>query len=240
MEREHVRHIALIVLCAAVMIGLVSAILHTRQSVRRESKEIAAQATAINEAARSIWTEIEAVERELAEIPEQTAESGPSVGAFRFLITEPAEAHRTELIPAIEAAGFTGVIALSEKGFPGEEGCMELSALQALLNGGWQLCMAVSDETDVAALYDRFVAAGLPAPEGAYFPEGVCGEATMERLTELGIRAQIRHRSDQPSRGEGFDSILAHGSGEWVGGSGFSLKDALGNGLAVYITIGSG
>lgn len=222
-----------------LVFGIVIGLFLVRRHEQYEDRQITESAADLDPIIDSLLAEKAQIEEDLSVLRQESNSGVGHSGLFNLLITQPADSYLTEIIPTIENAGFHGVISVAEDCFPGDEGCIDYESFYALMNSGWDLCMTVNTDTDIYALYNRILAYGFPAPTAAYFPHTDCTAEMRQLLAQLNIFAIIQYRSEIEETGlDRFGFILAHGAGEWLSGSEFSMKNALSSAMAVYIALG--
>ncbi|MBQ0100821.1 MAG: hypothetical protein KBS39_04910, partial [Lachnospiraceae bacterium] len=153
------------------------------------------------------------LELELAALTEQGSVQIENRGTLVFLCTEPDVRVYTDVRPIMDAAGFTGVVALSYDSFPGEAGCLSEEQMKKLLADGWDTVVTVQKNTDVKALFQKAKAAGF-APKGIYYPTPQVDEAADSLAKDLGVRAVFTYSSDEISAEPSVYRILTLGCNE--------------------------
>ena len=71
----------------------------------------------------------------------------------QFLFTELDKQVYEECYPSMEESKFTGVLIVSQKEFPGAEGCMSKEQFKTLLDAGWSVCIEWNKEIQESVTY---------------------------------------------------------------------------------------
>lgn len=186
-----------------ILIVLVAAAIVVMEVSSRRAEQAKLQAAAALETARRPYLlEQVKINTRLAELNVEQKVAAPDLRSMHILFVEPDARIMTDVLPMLEPTGDPATVAVSEAFFPGDAGCLTAAEVQKLTELGWDVCLSVTAETDVAALYARVLAAGIAAPQAAYFPEGDCTVAAEAALAELGIPVVIQYGDVKPVDGE--------------------------------------
>lgn len=136
-----------------------------------------------------IWAEeLRALEEELRSLDvDDYGDAGKGLGSYLFLVTEPNYAVMTDVEPALTEEGIKGHLCVSQSSFPDDDGNCSMWQAQLLMGVGWDICIEVTEETDISDLIYRLWLIDLPEPVAAYFPDSSCIAAKAEELKEAGI-----------------------------------------------------
>ena len=210
------RSIGVVLLVVAIIaVTAVLGVLGFRKYMRDEKQKASVRQAAEehNQAMQDARRRKQELEDELQELEEKSQIDIRDKGSILFLVTEPDIMAYTETRRIIEDAGFTGVIAVSDDRFPGDEGCMSVDELKKMAAGGWDVAVTSTAVTDVKALYQRAKAAGLE-PTGIYFPEKKEDPDAEKKAKDLGIRTLFSYASEEPTEDPLLLRILTLGCNE--------------------------
>lgn len=185
-NRPWIKWVAIAVSAVLTVVMLVASI-HVSRERRKNRENWQEVSDAYSEKMRPLWEEKRSIERELTGLEDEEAELQLQAISAVILCTEPDARIMDDIYPKMEKQGYAGLIALAENRFPGDEGCMTISDLRTLLRRGWEICITVEEGTDVAALCDRVINAGLPNPVAAYYPNGGYNHTVKDTLAAVDI-----------------------------------------------------
>lgn len=168
---------------------------YMRKNERQAATQQWAMAQAYEGEIRSLYNKRSGVEAQLAELDEAVSGAGLDLGTVMVMFAEPDARIVTEIAPAMKEYNYTGIIAVSDDSFPGDEGCMSAEDLQSLIRRGWELCITVTKETKPAALIQRMQESDLPLPVFAYFPTNDYGDSWRDALESLNLTAVIQRKA---------------------------------------------
>lgn len=160
-----------------------------------------------------IWAEeLRNVEDELRSFDVyDTGDTGKGLGSYLFLVTEPDYAVMTDVEPNLTEMGVTGHLCVSESSFPDDEGNCSRWQAQLLVGEDWDICIEVTEETDIEDLLYRLWLIDLPEPVAAYFPDSSCIGSKAQELSEAGINTVVV-RGDVPAElPEGLTAVTCLG-----------------------------
>lgn len=225
-----------IVLCAAIVVVIVMMFAYVRRVNEAERKELREISKEYEEIMRPLWNEKARLEQEITEQERMAAEEAPPSPVI-LLCTEPNKRILDDVCPIADQYGYPSGIVISEDAFPGDEDCLTMGDVVHLLDQGWDLCIGIDADTDLAALCQRVADAGLPTPTAVYYPSGdVTGEQE-EQIQALGIHAVICYGVKLTKRNtEGLWHSMAYGSNESNAKSVF--QGMVHNAMPLVLTVG--
>ncbi len=189
--------------------------------------------------------EQERLEKELEDLASEYGRQVQGKGSVVILLTGMDSGIYTEIYPIMKEYGYVGVLTLSEKQFPGAEGCMSLKQMKELLEAGWTTCIQwKKDEPDekwLKKITDRAKENGIPETKVMYFERDAYSSSLDSKLQNLGYTVAVHHGEEKLSL------VVSHPEeGIWhpgaVGMKGasprYKLEDAVASGGNIVFTVG--
>ena len=198
-------------LAVASVVILFQAVCKIKARNEAERDALRERAGTYDEAMKPLLNEKRRLERELAALEDEQKREQSFAASVLFLCTEPDARVMTDIVPALDDYSYTGLLAVSDTQFFGDEGCLTVAQVNKLLRKGWGLCVSADATTDVEALCSRIAQASLPAPTAVYYPEADFTKAQENTLLALGIDTLICYGEKAESR---LWSVTAYGSYE--------------------------
>ena len=128
-----------------------------------------------------------------------------SVATEQLLFLELDPLLMTEIFPALQERGITGVLGLGEGNLPGDPGRITREDYDRLLAAGWESCLIYDKSGDFPAwdrsMSERLSAAGLQKPKAVYFPEDSYDAALDGQILAAGFTVAVHH-------GESFRPLI--------------------------------
>ena len=224
-----------IILCVAMTIIIAIIFARVRRANEAERAELRRIAEEYEETMRPLWEEKARLEHEITEQEKVVAEEAPPSPVI-LLCTEPSADTLVDVYPIVQDYRYPAALVLWEDDFPGEKGCMTVSDALDLCDNGWELCLGVDADTDIAALYARVTEAGLPAPVAVYNPNNDMTAKKEKQVLSLGIQTVICYGKSVPENDtDGLWYLSAYGSSESDAKTTFQAKvrDAMPQALTV-------
>lgn len=167
--KQTVKIVAVII--SVILAGLIVFLL-VRE--KQTEKEIQRKAVELEKDLRPIEVERNKLRQELDSLRDEKVKNIQGTGSAVLLFIDLSETIYTEIFPQMREAGFTGVLAVSEKQFPGQKGCLSQEQFRELTAAGWKCCVRWEDgmETGEWLASFRMTAqeTGIDEPKAAYFP----------------------------------------------------------------------
>lgn len=136
------------------------------------------------------------LQRELEELTDIYNKKISGTGTVSIIFTDTDEKINIEILPVMEAFGYTGVLAVEKSKMPGGEGLLTEEEFRDLVETGWQCCPAWTEGDtieDIAAVRDRLTEiAGVTAPM-VLFEEGVYSSDKDDLLFQEGFTIAVHH-----------------------------------------------
>ncbi len=189
-----------------------------------------------NEESSALQAQKHEIESEIAQLENEISDAFSNHGSAVLLYTEPNARILDNIVPMMKDYGYHGSIAISDRYFPGDEGCLSVNEVMDLTNDGWDLCLSVSADTDVSALYNRITATGLPAPVALYCPDDACSQAQAKAAQKLGITSVFEHHKKTENQIADMEYFAANGSNESTSSS--ALSSAVKKSNCIAMTVG--
>lgn len=105
-----------------------------------------------------------------------------------------------EALPLMNKYGYKGILTISDKQFPGEEGCMTITHFKSLVSKGWTYCLAWDGETEFDTWYEdiqsRMKKLKLKSTNAIYFAERNYKKSYVEDLAKHGFRIVV-HQGEE-------------------------------------------
>lgn len=225
-----------IVLCVVMAVIIAVIFEHVRRENEAERVELRKIAKEYEEIMRPLWNEKARLEQEITEQEKVVEEEAPPPPVI-LLCTQPSGKILSDVYPIVDQYGYSAGIVISENAFPGDADCLTESDVAYLLDQGWELCLGANVNTDLTALYQRVVDAGLPAPVAVYYPANDATKAQEEQALALGIQTVIRYgKNIAEGNTDGLWYLSAYGSSESDSKSVFQTKAR--NAAPLALTVG--
>lgn len=219
-----------------MMIGfMIYVFREVKEANEAERAQLRVVAKQYEEVMRPLWEEKARLEHEITEQEKVVAEEAPPSPVI-LLCTEPSVDILVDVYPITHDYRYPAAIVLWEDDFPGGKGCMTVSDTLDLCKRGWELCLGVDADTDIAALYARVTEAGLPAPVAVYNPNNDMTAKKEKQVLSLGIQTVICYGKSVPENDtDGLWYLSAYGSSESDSKTTFQAKvrDAMPQALTV-------
>lgn len=230
-----------IVVIIILMIGLGAALYMEEKS----SREDAAKNAKLQEELLPIKDEQSRLEQELKELTGEYDGQVLGKGTAVLLFTGAEAGIYTDIYPIMKEYGYIGVLTLSEKQFPGEEGCVSKKQFEELIAAGWSTCIQwqteATDETWRTKLTERMKKNNIPDSRVVYFADGTYSSSIDSRLSELGYTIAIHHGEEKLALIEkrAQEGIWHPGAIGMKGSSPrYKLEDAVSGGGNIVFTVG--
>ena len=185
------------------------------------------------------------LEKELENLQEEYGKQILGKGSVVILFTGMEEGIYTDIYPIMKEYGYTGVLTLSERRFPGEEGCMSLKQVKELLEAGWTTCIQwEKDKTDekwLTNLTDRMKESGISKTEVIYFERDSYSSALDSKLQKLGYTVAVHHGEEKlPLVLSRTEEGIWHPGAVGMKGSSprYKLEEAVSSGGNIVFTVG--
>ncbi len=185
------------------------------------------------------------LEKKLTDMDEQVEEELQVKGTAIVVFVELKKEIYTDIYPIMESFGYKGVLALSDKQFPGQEGCMSVSQFRRLIKAGWSYCIMWEEDNNLAdwhkGIEEKLKSLKLKTSTAMYFPTGTYEKEMQEKLTEEGYDIIAHHGEEQLS----FFSDVVEGEIWYPGVCGMQgqepktkLKRIVADGSNIVYTVG--
>lgn len=136
------------------------------------------------------------LQRELEELTDTYNKKISGTGTVSIIFTDTDEKINIEILPVMEAFGYTGVLAVEKSKMPGGEGLLTEEEFRDLVELGWKCCPAWTEGdtiNDITAVRDRLTEiAGVTAPM-VLFEEGVYSSDKDDLLFQEGFTIAVHH-----------------------------------------------
>lgn len=189
-----------------------------------------------NEESAALQAQKQELESEIAQLEGEISDAASNHGSAVLLYTEPNARLLDNVVPMMNDYGYHGSIAISDRYFPGNDGCLSVAQVNDLIDDGWDLCLSVSSDTDVAALYNRITDVGLPAPVALYCPDEACSKTQAKAALKLGINYAFEHHKKTENQVQDMEYFSASGSNESTSSS--ALSSAVKKSSCIAMTVG--
>jgi len=209
------KQILMLLLAAAVSAGLIYATY--QQALDRAYTE------EFDSAARTLRIERSQVEAELSEVNSQLKQVVIGKGCTCFIFEELYEELYTDVLPVMMDYGYTGVLALSDTFFPGQEGCITVEQFDYLTSHGWTTCLYYDDYVTLPhflkQMQSKLDSLELEMPKAICLAAGDYRSFKDKQLLDAGFTTVIHH-------GEEGDLITRQDDDELflVGASGWNIS----------------
>lgn len=160
-------------LLALVILVLVAFIpVMKKENAQQNEMERAAQLRQEQmEQLRPLLNEKQALQREINAMRDALSGDGKQAGEVMILYRSPSQRIPKDIFKDMQSYGAKGTILITPQAFPGQNGCMSIAELQALLNAGWDICVPYLKEDVMTKFIDIMVKCGLPAPHALFLEE---------------------------------------------------------------------
>jgi len=165
--------IGVVVLAAALIVGLIVVINQTTANAHRDKAQ---DAIDCEQAIAPLKQQREDILREIKDIELKLAGGDLSFASVLILYVQPNDVLIEDSLPIVqgtdevEGYGYPCLVCCEAGSFPGDENCISVSKALELIDDGWQFGLSLTPEDDVAALCNEMTSLGLPSPTFAYYP----------------------------------------------------------------------
>lgn len=140
------------------------------------------------------------------------------IASLVLLFTDMNELIYTDIYPWMNEYGFTGVMVLSEKSFPGREGCISKEQFKELMDAGWKCCLQWESGMEfhewMISCEQLVRRAGIERPGEVYFPKNTYSSELDSEMARQKLSVAVHHGE------EGLPLILSEGGrGIWHPGA---------------------
>lgn len=160
----------------------------------KEEKEAAKYEEAY-ELRRPLTVKQEQLESKLDALEKEYEKSKAPNANVQVVFTELDEQVYTLCYPIMQEFEYVGMLAISEKEFPGEEGCMTAEQFKELIEAGWEVCITWQSDTDISKwwpnLQNRLTVLGVSAGRTLYFQKGTYSAELDESILAAGFTTAI-------------------------------------------------
>lgn len=166
----------------------------------KQDRELARQSEALAEKAEPLIWEQRERKQELEALEEQLQRQEYGLGSVVIVFTELREEIYTEAYPVLREAGYPAVLAVTDREYPGAEGCISPEQYEELRSAGWEACVRWDGEQPLEGCMEqlREIFAGLQTavPEAVYISDGGYTASCDTQIREAGFRTVIHHGED--------------------------------------------
>ncbi len=168
--------------------------------LEKQDRELARQSEALAEKAEPLVWEQRERKQELDALEEQLQRQEYGLGSVVIVFTELREEIYTEAYPVLQEAGYPAVLAVTDREYPGGEGCICPEQYEELRSAGWETCVRWDGEQPLEGYMEqlREIFAGLQTavPEAIYISDGSYTASCDTLVREAGFRTVIHHGED--------------------------------------------
>ena len=168
--------------------------------LEKQDRELARQSEALAEKAEPLVWEQRERKQELDVLEEQLQRQEYGLGSVVIIFTELREEIYTEAYPVLQEAGYPAVLAVTDREYPGGEGCIRPEQYEELRSAGWETCVRWDGEQPLEGYMEqlREIFAGLQTavPEAIYISDGRYTASCDTLVREAGFRTVIHHGED--------------------------------------------
>lgn len=242
MDTEVIIKRVLQVLCGLLVLVLAGLLIWEFRSEKKAEEEYADKYVEI----MPLRAQKRELEQQLAQVEREYQVKIKGKGTLTLLGMDLTEDIYTVIYPQLEEKGYIAMLAVSEEALPGQEGCMDATQVNTLLEEGWCLCLHWDGEKELGAwLTDmrlKLEEQGLEMPKQIYFERETYETEYDDLLSEYGLEAVVHHQE------EGLPALTTQTEeGIWhIGAWGWnqtnarkSMEKALEDGAGLVFTIGA-